>query len=76
MKGSQTQLAAIVGVTPAAISRFKSGQIRPSYAVAKRLAEATGSTVGLWMEGTPKEIAAVLNGWWAVYGADHADGRG
>lgn len=59
---TQIQIAEEVGVTQQAISAYVKGLARPKYKILKRLLIAVpGSTVELWMEGTPDEIQAAMN---------------
>jgi transcriptional regulator with XRE-family HTH domain len=59
-KQLQKNVAKKVGISPAFISMIMSGQRRPSWNKAKKLAEATGTKVDLWMEGSPDEIRAAV----------------
>ena len=56
----QNELATLSGMSEATISKILSGKRRPSWNVAKKLAQATGTNETLWMEGTPEEKAAAL----------------
>lgn len=48
---TQVELAKAAGVDQGAISNYENGGYKPKYAVAKRLAEVFGCTVGEIMDG-------------------------
>lgn len=60
----QSALAKEVGVSQPHLNRIiftdKTGK-RPSWPLAKKLAEATGTRPELWLEGTSEEIKAALD---------------
>lgn len=60
---SQTALAKKVGVSQPLISKILATGRRPSWTLAKRLAEATGTRPELWLEGTSQELRAALARW-------------
>lgn len=55
-----TEIAKKAGITQGALSNILSGRRRPSWSVAKRLAQVTNTTPYLWLEGTPDEIKSAL----------------
>ncbi len=55
-----TEIAKRVNITQGALSNILSGRRRPSWTVAKRLAQVTNTTPYLWLEGTPDEIKSAL----------------
>lgn len=57
---TQTEIAIASGVTQQFVSRILMGLSRPSWPVAKRLAEATGTDPVTWIEGTAEEIKAAV----------------
>ena len=56
----QTEIAETAGVSDALVSLILSGQRRPSWRVAKRLASASRTKPELWLEGSPDEIREAL----------------
>ena len=60
IKDNQKSIAKKSEVTPSFLSQILSGNKRPSWKTAKRLAEATNTEPALWMEGTPDEIRAAV----------------
>jgi transcriptional regulator with XRE-family HTH domain len=61
-KFSQTETAQKIGVNPSFISLCMNGHRRPSWRVAKQLAEATNTTPEIWLEGTPDQIRNAITG--------------
>lgn len=55
-----TEIAEKANITQGALSNILSGRRRPSWSVAKRLAQVTNTTPYLWLEGAPDEIRSVL----------------
>jgi len=58
--GTQTQIANRAGVSVAMVNKIFLGHRRPSWKTAKRLAQETGTTPELWLEGTPAQIRAAI----------------
>lgn len=56
----QINLATRAKISAAHLSYILSGKRRPSWRVAKRLANATRTKPALWMEGTVADIRAAL----------------
>ena len=56
----QIDIAKAANTTQPAISNILTGKRRPSWDLAKRLAEATNTDPVLWMDATPEEIRAAL----------------
>ncbi|MFC1895064.1 hypothetical protein ACFL0Q_00155 [Thermodesulfobacteriota bacterium] len=56
--GWQSAVSRAVGISRCHFSLILSAKRRPSWRIACRLAEMTGTTVALWMEGAPKQIPA------------------
>ena len=57
---TQTQIAKDSGVSPGFISLCMSGNKRPSWGTAKKIAAATGTDPIVWLEGTPEEIRTAI----------------
>ncbi|MBU4185998.1 MAG: helix-turn-helix domain-containing protein [Proteobacteria bacterium] len=55
-----TEIAEKANITQGALSNILSGRRRPSWTVAKRLAQVTYTTPYLWLEGMPDEIKSAL----------------
>lgn len=49
------------GLALSSIYNIINARRRPSWAVAKRLAEVTGTSPELWLEGQPDQIRGALN---------------
>ena len=60
MKFKQKYLASKVGLSESHISQILGGTRRPSWKKAKKLAEATGTTPELWLDGKPAEIRRAI----------------
>ena len=60
MHPRQKDIAGKVGITPGAVTNIINGRRRPSWRVAKRLAEITGTSPVLWMEGPPEKLRDAL----------------
>jgi len=58
---TQQHIANAAGVSRAHIGHILNGIRRPSWRLAKTLAEITGTDPVLWLEGTSEEIRAALN---------------
>lgn len=56
----QTELKTKVGISDSFLSMILDGSRRPSWRVAKRLAEATGTDPALWMEGDPLKLKLIV----------------
>ena len=59
--GRINNLAEKCGCSAPMISQIRNGKARPSWKLAKRLAEVTDTNPELWLDGTPEEIKTVLN---------------
>lgn len=60
-KMTQQQIAGLACASQSLISAMVTGRRRPSWRMAKRLIQAVpGTTVELWMEGSPEEIRAAI----------------
>jgi len=60
-KITYTEVAKRSGVTTAFVFQIANGMKRPSWKVTKRLVDAVpGTTIELWLDGTPAEIKAAL----------------
>jgi len=57
---TDVEIAKKANVSQSAFSNILSTRRRPSWKVAKRLAETTCTSPELWLEGTPKEIRAAV----------------
>ena len=57
---NQRELAKICNVNEATISKILNSFRRPSWELAKRLSEVTGSTPEIWMEGPAAEKVALM----------------
>lgn len=57
----QKEIAQKANLTDAFISMVFSGTRRPSWTTAKKLAEVTGTTPALWMEGSPDQIRQAIS---------------
>ena len=55
-KHTQRSVAAKAGCTDTFLCKVLEGVRRPSWKMAKRLAEATGTDPVLWLEGDPSSI--------------------
>jgi len=62
MKLTQEKIAKNAGVTQQFVSQCINGLARPRWATAKLMAAASGTTPDLWLDGTPEQIQAALNG--------------
>ncbi|WP_076750479.1 helix-turn-helix transcriptional regulator [Desulfatitalea tepidiphila] len=58
---TQNQVAQAAGTTQPYISNILNGRRRPSWKLAKRLAQVTCTEPQLWLDGTPDEIRAALS---------------
>lgn len=58
----QIELANKLNISRGMVSLIMSGQRRPSWDLAKKLAEATGTDPYLWMENKPDELKKALEG--------------
>jgi len=56
----QRKLAQKINVSDAFISQILNGKRRPSWTVAKRLAQATNTKPELWLDSNSETIKAVL----------------
>jgi len=56
----QKLIARSAGCTQQHLSQIINGKCRPSWQMAKRLAEVTETTPYLWLEGSPTEIKSHL----------------
>ena len=59
--GIQKQIAEAAELSATMISLILSGNKRPSWSTAKRLAAATNTAPVLWLEGSPNEIKKALS---------------
>jgi len=57
----QTNIAKKANLADATVSLILSGKRRPSWSTAKRLAEVTGTSPVLWMEGSPDQIRQAIS---------------
>ena len=57
---TQGDIAKQAGISDAFLSLILSGQARPSWATAKRLAEITETDPALWMDAEPKALQDVV----------------
>ena len=57
----QTELSKIIGCSDAFISMFFSGIRMPSWTMAKRCGEKTGTDPLLWADGEINELKKILN---------------
>jgi len=62
MKMKQKDIAKKVGISQSYVCEIINRNRRPAWPVAKRLAEATGTSPVLWLEGTTEQIRQVLAG--------------
>ena len=53
---NQAQTAKKLKISEAYLSLLLSGNRRPSWTIAKRLAKFFGTTEKIWMDGTPRQI--------------------
>jgi len=60
MKKTITKIAEESGVTQGFLSNVLAGRRRPHYKKAKIIARVTGTTVDLWMEGSPEQMQAAI----------------
>ena len=60
-KITQNEIAKKANVSPSALSNILKGRRRPSWTMAKKLAEATGTAPALWLDGTSEQIKTELN---------------
>lgn len=60
MKKTITQIAKEIGVSQGFLSNILAGRRRPRYSKAKVIASLTGTTVDLWMEGSPDQIRQAI----------------
>ena len=58
--GTQVEIAKRAGVAQPTIANIMSGRRRPSWKLAKKLAEATGTSPELWLDGTPDQIRCAV----------------
>lgn len=56
----QKDIAAEADVSPGFFSLILTGNRRPSWKVAKRLAQVTGTNPELWLEGEPEAIRKAI----------------
>ncbi len=59
-RGTQAKLVKATGKSSGYISEIINRKKRPSWDLAKKLAEATGTSPVLWMEGTTADIKAAI----------------
>lgn len=57
-----TAIAAEVKMSQPGLSNIINRKRKPSWPLAKVIAEVTGTTPELWLDGSKKEIKAALNG--------------
>jgi transcriptional regulator with XRE-family HTH domain len=60
-RGIQTILSKKSGISEAYISLILSGQRRPSWNNAKKLAQTTNTKPELWLDGEPEKIKEILD---------------
>jgi len=56
MKPTISNTAKEIGISQGFFSNILAGRRRPHYRVGKDIARITGTSVDLWMEGSPEEI--------------------
>ena len=61
MKMNITNTAKELGISQGFLSNILAGRRRPHYRRAKELARRSGTTIELWMEGTPEQIRAAVH---------------
>lgn len=59
--GIQKKIAERADVSPAFLSLVLAEKRRPSWKIAKRLAEVTGTDPVLWLEGSSQQIRKKIN---------------
>jgi transcriptional regulator with XRE-family HTH domain len=59
-RGTQKQIAEMVGVSSSFVSQILSGIRRPSWPMAKALANATDTKPELWLDGEPAQIKEAI----------------
>lgn len=57
---SQNEIAAAIGISVGMVSYLMNGKRRPSWALAKRLAERFGRSPAWWMEASAARISRAL----------------
>lgn len=60
MNATISQIAKQSGISQGFLSNIIAERRRPHYKTAKRLAEATGTTPELWLEGSEDEMRSVV----------------
>jgi transcriptional regulator with XRE-family HTH domain len=58
---TQIEIAKSANISQPTISNILTGRRRPSWRVAKRLAEVTCTSPELWLEGSPEQIRKALS---------------
>jgi len=61
MRFKQKDIAEKVGISKSYISQLLSGDRRPAWKMAKRLANCTCTSIELWMEGSPEQIKSAIS---------------
>jgi len=56
----KNQIARSANIASSTLYNIEAGRRRPSWKVAKQLAQATCTNPELWLEGSPSEIKAAL----------------
>ena len=56
----QIDIVKRVGISKSFLCEILKGESRPSWKMAKRLAEGTGTTPELWLDGKPAEIRRAI----------------
>jgi transcriptional regulator with XRE-family HTH domain len=59
-RGTQKQIAEMVGISGSFVSQILSGKRRPSWPMAKAIANATNTTPELWLDGEPGSIREAI----------------
>ena len=59
-RGTQTKIADKIKISDAFMCQILSGKRRPSWVVAKKLAAATNTEPGLWLEASPEKMREAL----------------
>jgi len=57
-----SSISKLSGMSLSGLSNILAGRRRPSWGIAKKLAAVTGTEPVLWLEGSPDEIRAALDG--------------
>ena len=60
---TQKDLGSRVNITQAHLSAILSGKLRAGYDTAEKLAAITGSSIALWIKGTPQERQHIFKKW-------------